>query len=374
MERCCIHHDGGTYTDSALMPNRNTLPAMRTPLGLWIIFLLGFGGGWGAGHFFARDTATPQEERTVIAGKYAYISPVVDSELVRQSPTLADLKGRLDAYVDEAKSRGIATRIGLYYRDLNNGPWLGIDYDEEFYPASLVKLVVLMGTLRFSEVEEGLLERTAVYEGKFESLRNVEGDQETESLLIGERYTLAEMLYRMIVYSDNLSLWTLVGYWETDIPDELLQEVKDELGLVEGFSVEPFDLGTISPRRFSGFLRILYNANYLNKENSEFALSLLAQAEFREGLAFMLPKEIPVAAKFGILNPEKFVLQIENLDGKTLFHDCGIVYYPSRPYILCLMVESDGASGDRWQSTISEISALVFDYMEDTYGDVESRP
>jgi beta-lactamase class A len=99
--------------------------------------------------------------------------------------------------------------------------------------------------------------------------------------------------------------------------------------------------------------RILFNASYLTQAASEQALELLTRSEFRAGLVAGVPAGTVVAHKFG-----------ERIDGGVAkLHDCGIVYHPARPYLLCVMTE-----GDRFEplaSLIAETSRIAYDQVND---------
>ncbi|MFS6553880.1 serine hydrolase, partial [Staphylococcus aureus] len=112
------------------------------------------------------------------------------------------------------------------------------------------------------------------------------------SLKNGTAYKVSTLLEKMIVDSDNGAKDLLLE----NMSDEYLTGIYTDLGLVA-----PADDGSylISAKSYSLFLRILYNASYLNNENSEFALKLLSQATFKNGLVKDLPEGTIVAHKFG---------------------------------------------------------------------------
>jgi beta-lactamase class A len=78
------------------------------------------------------------------------------------------------------------------------------------------------------------------------------------------------------------------------------------------------------------------------------ALEILSTVEFRDGLRAKLPPEIKIAHKFG---------ERGTRDGFQL-HDCGIVYYPERPYLLCVMTR--GQDMDSLKEVIQDISFMVY--------------
>jgi beta-lactamase class A len=111
---------------------------------------------------------------------------------------------------------------------------------------------------------------------------------------------------------------------------------------------------SMTVKDYSAFFRILYNASYLSQSMSEKALGLLTQVKFDKGLLGQLPKKTIVAHKFGE--------RIYTDDNERQLHDCGIVYHPTDPYLLCVMTR--GHDYDTLASVISSLSKIVWDEMQ----------
>ena len=89
-------------------------------------------------------------------------------------------------------------------------------------------------------------------------------------------------------------------------------------------------------------------------------METLVNVDFRDGLVAGVPGNIEVAHKFG---------EREVDSQQTQLHDCGIVYYPKRPYLLCVMTRGqhtdDGAVDEqKLQAIIKEVSTIVYNYVE----------
>jgi len=107
----------------------------------------------------------------------------------------------------------------------------------------------------------------------------------------------------------------------------------------------------MTPVGYGHIFRVLYNASYLNRRLSERALEYFAKSDFHDGLEAGVPPGTTIAHKFGIYS----------IPGRTQtaqLHDCGVVYYPGRPYFLCVMTE--GRDADTLAAVIRQISREVF--------------
>ena len=105
----------------------------------------------------------------------------------------------------------------------------------------------------------------------------------------------------------------------------------------------------ITARQFSTFMKALVNSSYLSQENSEFALSLLAQTEFKEGFINGLPRGTKVAHKFGEWDDQQ---QFE-------LHESGIIYVKNRPYLLTIM--SKGTERKALPGLLSAVTRTVYE-------------
>ena len=116
-----------------------------------------------------------------------------------------------------------------------------------------------------------------------------------------------------------------------------------------GKNSKKFNIINYNLLKFSRFFRILYNGSYLNFEKSNKALELLTKIEFKDGLVAGLPSEVPVAHKFGE----------RQFGEEKQLHDYGIVYYPEKPYLICIMTR--GKELSKLPHVISELSKVTYE-------------
>ncbi len=258
-----------------------------------------------------------------------------------------DFEVLLAGKINEWEKDGSMTTVAVYFRDLENGPWFGIDENMEFFPASLMKTPVMMATLKLSETQPGLLDRELVYDMDPATTDN--NANPGERLEVGGTYTVYEVLRRMMSYSDNRSAQLLMRFLlEEGNGRNLALDALDDLGVID---IETAEDAQLTVKQYATLFRQLYNSSYLKHDTSQQAMRLLAESEFVSGLVAGVPRGTVVAHKFGIWDSAE--------TGKQL-HDCGIVFHPQTPYLLCVMTRGTKdfhANAD----VISTISEMVYD-------------
>jgi beta-lactamase class A len=288
-----------------------------------------------------KESFVPKFSENRYTDEYEYISPLLECDTY-ESNELAWFDNKIENKAEELMSNGNTTHISYYFRDLNNGIWFGINEKELFSPASLFKTPVMISYLKQAEENPELLSRKIVFTeaDKNYEKQNIKPATEME---IGKSYTIEEVINRMIIYSDNSALRILLRegdsfayrvFYDLDVGIK-----SDEEGLENFMSVY----------EYSRFFRILYNGSYLNFENSNKALELLTKVEFKDGLVAGVPSDIPVAHKFGE----------RQFGEEKQLHDCGIVYHPEKPYLLCVMTRGKDLS--TLPQVISELSKVTYE-------------
>ncbi|MDP3764491.1 MAG: serine hydrolase [bacterium] len=231
---------------------------------------------------------------------------------------------------------------------MENGQWIGINEDDDYDSASLLKVPFMMAYFKKTEDDPTILSKKIYYAG--DSISKDANSAQVPTLIPNTYYSVEDLIRNMIVDSDNFSKKLLLENIDLNYVNSVFNELDFPLLSNEGYKV--------SSKKYSLFFRTLYNATFLNREMSEEALNLLAQAEFKYGLRGGVPLEVPIAHKFGdyALYQNKKISQME-------LHDCGVVYYPNHPYFLCVMTR--GKSLQALTEIIKEISGLVYNKSSD---------
>ncbi|MDD5040554.1 MAG: class A beta-lactamase-related serine hydrolase [Patescibacteria group bacterium] len=305
--------------------------------------------GWFGYSALNNEGAANSRGLPVRQGGYEFINPLLECEINAglESIDLKSFKGTIEQEVHALLSDTAISHISVYYRDLNNGPWYGINEKENFKPASLLKVPVMIAYYKMAETDPAIFD-TSLTVNPTQST----GSNTSENLTAGANYSVQQLIEIMIVRSDNLAFEMLAG----NIGDERIQQIHRDLGLTTISSDTPEDF--ISVKAYASLFRILYNASYLNRDMSEKALELLSRSDFNYGLAAGVPGSIKIANKFGVVGAEG--------DGTKQLHDCGIIYYPNHPYLLCIMTR--GGDMNKLTSAIGTISSTIFGEIEKKYG------
>lgn len=261
-----------------------------------------------------------------------------------------DFTPELTSFVNILKNRPNVSDVAVYFRDLNNGPTSNVNADESFVPASLLKVPMMMSYFSRAETEPALLSKRILFEKASDKITPQQQVPAEETIKEGEAYTVLELIERMIKYSDNQAMALLYE----GMP------IKEQIDLYSLLGVDPKVLSSpsaeLTVRQYSIFFRILFNASFLSRAHSEEALSLLSETTFADGIRAGVPKDIIVAHKFG---ERKFD------NGPQQLHDCGIVYYPKHPYLLCVMTR--GEDTKTLLRALSETSQFVYDKIDSQY-------
>ena len=231
--------------------------------------------------------------------------------------------------------------ITLYFEFLNTGANVSINPDLRIWPASLPKLPMAMTVMKRIENGTWSLDNELVL---FEQDKDF-GYGKLFERPVGTRFTIEELLEEMLVRSDNAAYRILLR--NTDLSE--LVGVIQETGLEDLFT----EGGRVSAKEYSRLFRSLYTSSFLERENSQKILSLLAQSEFRDFLTSGVPADIPFSHKFGIDRDEHVYL------------DAGIVYAPNRPYLLAVMVKGTGVAGEeeKVKQLMKEMSEKAYTYV-----------
>jgi beta-lactamase class A len=320
------------------------------------LFALGLLTGWESHEYREELAKESNKSKRVSLGRYLLLNPLLECEVAEtrlRGKQLKPFKNRIQKIVTDNIDKGLASHISVYFRDLDDGKVFEIDADRGFAPASLGKVPLMIAYLKKAESNPGFLARKILYDGKVDYTKR-QNFKPQETLVPGTSYSVDELIFRMVAYSDN-NAWKLLL---DGIDEKYLNTMVTELGA--NFEYDDTGRVVVTVKSYSIFLRVLYNASYLSKEMSQKALEYLLVEEFPFGISSSIPAGVPVTSKFAEKESGK------NLEVKSL-HNYGIVYHHKNPYLICIMTE--GTNFYNLAPIIHEISRVIYEEVDRQSGE-----
>lgn len=273
---------------------------------------------------------------TDLTKQYPHLSKRIFTEnendlLLHFVPLRTALRQRVEEYGD-----GFA----FYFEYLPTGISIGMN-EKMLYPVhSLLKVPLVMAY--YDGVERQGVEREQPATIEEEDINKLFGSLWQKG--VGSQITLPEAARLTLVESDNTAARVLARHIEYE----------DYADVYNGLDIDlPPDVATpipFSAKGYASIFKALYFSSILERKDSERILDWLSKTPFSDKLAAGVPPGIPVAHKIGVL------------DGQV-YQDCGIVYEPYRPYVLCLFSTS---SEDVARERMRTISGMIYSFIHAT--------
>jgi beta-lactamase class A len=269
------------------------------------------------------------------------ISPLLLTELSCSTPEYDSLKSEISNYIIEQQNSGVLTCASVYLKELLTGRWFDINGSQKYNPGSLMKVAIMMTYLKKSESDLSIMDSQLVLENKVSEV--VDQLRTSPELKVGASYTVRTLITEMIVNSDN----DATNLLNENLDQSVFSTVMSDLGCSTPSIDDPNYQMTIM--EYNRYFRVLYNASYLNQDNSQWGLSLLTKSNYKEAFVKELPTNVTIAHKFG----ERPYEQGYN------FHEAGLVYLKNKPYLLVVMTR--GKDNAKLPSVVSHISKMCYD-------------
>lgn len=234
----------------------------------------------------------------------------------------------------------ISARKSFYFEYLPDGTSIRLGADDNIIAASLLKVPMVMNLYRAAELGKISLDDKA-------ALTQSELDDNYGELWrkgAGYQMTYREAAQHILKESNN----TATRFVYDHIKD-LLKPDEQSLARLDVDQNAENGQAVVNARSYSSVIKGLYLGACLNKTDSQEILHYLTESDETERLTKLLPNDVQVAHKNGVYNANSWAQS-----------DCGLVYAPKRPYLLCVMVE---LPDDQADALISQVSKDVYDFV-----------
>jgi len=298
-----------------------------------------------------------RESDIASSGGYTFTDPLLGLTAIgnTNAPEYAQLQTQIQNYINSQKGNGLSS-ASVKFSDIEASEGFTINPDQLYDPASLTKVPLAM--TYYALAEQGyspILSDKITYSGAPNLDASVDIKPSVE-FTAGQTYTVRALIEHMLRYSDNNAEQLLADHLSGSGHLDALQLLFDDLGV----KINPTDPNYMSIQSYSLLLRALFNATYLDRQDSELMLKLLSESDFNSGLRAGVPGNIPIAEKFGNAR----VLSSTGVIVGDELHNCGIIYYPGHPYLLCIMTKG---------SDIPDLEGVIAQISKDAYGDIAAR-
>ncbi len=315
-------------------------------------------GGFLAGGARARTQATNEILQKIhpirqANNSYTFIDPLLayTLPLANGQKDFQNLEKNITSLINEKKKSGKLSDFSFFFNESRGSRRLGINETAKYTPASLLKVVIMITYFKEAETQPTILDQKLLYTDVINNIATPTEFDSSSALALNTSYTVEDLIEKMIIDSDNGAKSLLLSAIDSERLDRAFTDLHLNSPLNESTDT-PY---TLSPRNYSLFFRVLYNATYLSPEMSEKALSILSQVTFKDGLVAGVPAAISIAHKFG----ENVTSDSSGAITGFELHDCGIVYHTQTPYFICIMTK--GKDFDELKDIIKTVSGFVYD-------------
>jgi len=232
----------------------------------------------------------------------------------------------------EEKTRNLSGVYGLYVSDLESDFSYGVNENETFQAASLIKLPVMVAF--YKEVEAGNINLDETYSLRKED--KVAGSGSLYKKPIGYKVTYRDLVELMGKQSDN----TAFKITRNLLGDEKINEVIKLSGMLN----TSLEKNTTTPKDIGVFFENLWKGNIVNKTSRDGILESLTNTIYENHIVAGIPRGIRVAHKYG--------REI------NVVNDAGIVFTDT-PFVIVIM--SKGVIEREADKVIPELARIVFE-------------
>jgi beta-lactamase class A len=272
---------------------------------------------------------------------FSNIKPL-SKELVSESQWFAPMKLDLMRLIDSLKTAGVANQMSVYIREFDKRGWMAINKVEQYHPASLMKVPLMICILQMAQANPDLLKQELVFDKPGNTEINTQF-YTMHSIEPGKKYTVHELHYYMIANSDNNATWLLASRFD----NRLFKKLFADFCLPE--PTEDDVKFTLTAKETSVFFKSIYTASCVSPEYSEYAAELMSNCTFKDGFVKGFPNT-KMWHKFG---------EWRNAGHDYELHEAGVVFIKDKPYLITVMTR--GKDTAKLAEAIRAVCGKIYD-------------
>jgi len=262
----------------------------------------------------------------------------------------------------EKELSGKKGTFAVAFKDLKTGRHINIKDKETFHAASTMKTPVMIevykqageGKFSLNDSIELKNEFKSIVDGSSFSLDSTDDSEFELYKHIGEKRTIAALLYQMIIVSSNFATNLVIEkVGAKNVTNSMRQLGANDIQVLRGVEDnKAFEKGlnnTITAHDLMLIFEKIAKGEAVNAEASQAMINILLDQKFNEIIPALLPTDVKVAHKTGSIT--------------HVHHDSGIVILPGgRKYVLVLL-SKDWDDEKLTIQTMANISLLIYKYV-----------
>ena len=282
------------------------------------------------------EAAEPPEPQTVA-------DEVPEDERERVDEGLEDARQEIEDYAEDYDGTA-----GVYVRDARGGYGYGVNPDETFFGASVMKIPLLVAV--FKKIDEGEVSLSDSFTTESGDWAGGAGWLQWEEA--GTYHTVEDYMWMMMTQSDNVATNALLrlvggpGYvnevaGSLDAPDTFLyQKVTSERAAVPALD------NRTTPRDMAAILGKVYTGEAVSPDSSQKLVEIMSQNELQSSLKDGLPEGVEAAKKGGWLY--------------KVYDEAGIVWHEDRPYVVAIFSKHGSEDVEVGKALLKGISKGIY--------------
>ncbi len=282
------------------------------------------------------EGAEPPEPETVA-------DDVPEDERERVDEGLEDAQQEIEDYAEDYDGTA-----GVYAQDIKGGYGYGVNADETFFGASVMKIPLMVAV--FKKIDEGEISLNDSFETESGDWAGGAGWLQWEEA--GTSHTVEDYLWMMMTQSDNVAtnaLLRLVGgpayvnevARSLDAPDTFLyQKVTSERAAVPALD------NRTTPRDMAIILEKVYTGEAVSPESSQKMVEIMYQNDLQSSIKDGLPEDVEAAKKGGWLY--------------KVYDEAGIVWHEDRPYVVAIFSKHGSEDVEVGKALLKGISKGIY--------------
>jgi beta-lactamase class A len=268
---------------------------------------------------------------------------VPEDEREQVDKRLEDARQEIEDYADDYKGTA-----GVYVQDLKGGWGYGVNPDEIFFSASVIKIPLLVAVFR--KIDEGEISLNDSFKTETGDWAGGAGWLQWEEA--GTSHTVQDYLWMMMTQSDNVATNALLrhvggpGY---------VNEVADSLGASHTFlyqkvtseraAVPSLDNRT-TPRDMATLLGKVYTGEVTSPESSQKMVEIMYQNNLQSSIKDGLPEDVEAAKKGGWLY--------------KVYDEAAIVWHEDHPYVVAIFSKHGSEDVEVGKALLKGISTDIY--------------